>query len=135
MLRLRGRARSYFLGFTTKPTSSLWQRMQSGPSTASCYFFQDRSGYCNGTLRSFRESSDASALLALQTYADANDYTSRLIYLTWQSQNRVVYLNSGAALAAVFDRAATAVDGNIYVSFTSDNNISAMQLWNASYYL
>src|SRR6187399_128445 len=99
----------------------------SGPPTASCYFFQDGSGYCSGSLRSFRESSDATALLALQTYVDANDNTFRYVYLTWQSQTKVVFLNSGAALAAAFDRAATSLDGNIYVSFTSDNNISAMQ--------
>ncbi len=105
----------------------------SSPSVATCALYSDGSGYCSGTLQAFRNSSDASAALALQSYS-YNGGTSRYIYLTWQNTSKYIYLNTSSSyVTAAFDRAATAVDANFYFHWDTTLNVDAIQLWNASY--
>jgi len=107
----------------------------SSPSTATCTFYSDGSGYCSGTLKAFRNSSDSTALLTLQSYAYSGG-TSRYVYLVWQGQTKYVYLNtSSSAVLAAFDNAVAAVDAQVYVHWNTSTNIDAIQLWNASYQL
>lgn len=107
----------------------------SSPSTATCTFYSDGSGYCSGTLRAFRNSSDPTAAIALQKYTSASG-ASRYIYLTWQNQTKYIYLNTSSSyVIAAFDSAAAAIDANFYFHWNTSTNVDTIQLWNASYQL
>src|SRR5579871_5992007 len=78
----------------------------SSTMPATCSFNSDGSGYCSGSLRAFRNSTDTTAVLAIQQYADTSANENRYFYLTWAGTTKYIWLGTGANLTATFDRIA-----------------------------
>jgi len=101
---------------------------------ATCGFYADGSGYCSGTLKAFRQSADTTAQLILQSYFNTGGAVNRYVVVQFAGVFKVLPLPSTtpAQMGAAFDGAATAVDCNIYVHWTTAGQVDALQLYNDS---
>ncbi|MGC4066385.1 MAG: hypothetical protein QM784_17490 [Polyangiaceae bacterium] len=106
---------------------------QANPRTATCQFYSDGAGYCSGTLRAFRNSTDASAYLILQSYGYSGGISR---YVVAKFAGTYKYLPLSASLPesvlTLFDAAAVAVDSNIYVHWNTSSQVDTIQFFNDS---
>jgi hypothetical protein len=103
------------------------------PSSAFCVFYADGSGYCNGSLKAFRSSSDPNAELVLQHYVDSTNYENRYLWVSYGGTSKYINFHSTTPkLTAAFDQAAASVTASLYIHWNASNELDTFQLWNAS---
>ena len=103
----------------------------AAPRSATCSFNADGSGYCSGTLKAFRNSSDPTAQLIIQGYADSTYGQSNYINLYFAGKNKFVRITN-ATLNDMVMRASTALDSGFFVAWDKNAIATAIQLYNDS---
>ena len=104
----------------------------SASRPASCTFNKDGTGFCSGSLKAFRNSSDSTAQMILDNLQTTTGATRR-INLTFNGTNKVLSVPpSPAGLTQTFDMASSNVTAHIYVRWTAANVVEALQLYNQS---
>lgn len=106
---------------------------EAHPRAATCQFYADGAGYCSGTLGAFRNSSDPTAFLILQSYVYSGG-VSRYVAAKFGGTYKFLPISASLPESAlhVFDTAAVAVDSNVYVHWNTSSQVDAIQLYNDS---
>ena len=106
---------------------------EAHPRAANCQFYADGAGYCSGTLQAFRNSSDSSAYLILQSYGYSGG-VSRYVVAKFGGTYKFLPISSSLpeSVLTLFDAAAIAVDSNVYVHWNTSSQVDAIQLYNDS---
>jgi hypothetical protein len=106
---------------------------EAHPRTATCVFYADGAGYCSGTLSAFRNSSDPSAYLILQSYAYSGG-VSRYVVARFAGTYKFLPVSPGLpdSVLKLFDAATVAVDSNVYMRWNASSQVDTMQFYNDS---
>ncbi len=106
---------------------------EAHPRAATCQFYADGAGYCSGTLGAFRNSSDPSAYLILQSYGYSGG-VSRYVVAKFGGTYKFLPVPTSlpASVLTLFDAAAVAVDSNVYVHWNTSSQVDTIQLYNDS---
>jgi hypothetical protein len=106
---------------------------EAHPRAATCQFYADGAGYCSGTLGAFRNSSDPSAYLILQSYGYSGG-VSRYVVAKFGGTYKFLPVSASlpAGVLTLFDAASTAVDSNVYVHWNTSSQVDTIQLYNDS---
>ena len=106
---------------------------EAHPRAATCLFYPDGAGYCSGTLHAFRNSSDPSAYLILQSYGYSGG-VSRYVAAKFGGTNKFLPVSTSLpeSVLKLFDAAAIAVDCNVYVHWNTSSQVDTIQFYNDS---
>jgi hypothetical protein len=106
---------------------------EAHPRAATCLFYPDGSGYCSGTLSAFRNSSDPSAYMILQSYGYSGG-VSRYVVAKFGGTYKFLPVSASLpeSVLKLFDASATAVDSNVYVHWNTSSQVDTIQLYNDS---
>lgn len=103
------------------------------PRAATCQFYADGAGYCSGTLGAFRNSSDPTAYMILQSYGYSGG-VSRYVAIKFAGTYKFLPVSTTlpANVLSLFDASTLAVDSNVYVHWNTSSQVDTFQFYNDS---